>query len=309
MKAVGTALKLHLTAEVTTMALCWRIALLNGSVYRYTDHDKAITCTVSPYAGESFLPVDSFLGSAINSTRDGTVSDMEVLVAFSDDAISESDLLAGLLNGATVDVFSVNWHNVTQGYVVHARGWTVGRFEPSGETFKGELRSKLALLQQDILEVYSPTCRATLGDYRCKISMPYYTVTGRSVESADPSYPRQRFTASVLTGPDDRYRYGRVIWYAGLNAGLSMECIKWVLSTKEVTLFQPMPYEIKAGDTFSIEWGCDKKPPTCANVFGNIVNFRGEPTMQRTSEAKVSRQAHSAAWDHKVGPGPRTGKR
>lgn len=43
-----------------------------------------------------------------------------------------------------------------------------------------------------------------------------------------------------------------------------------------IELFEPMPFEIQVGDTFSIYAGCDKLRVTCRDKFDNIKNRRAE---------------------------------
>jgi uncharacterized phage protein (TIGR02218 family) len=40
-----------------------------------------------------------------------------------------------------------------------------------------------------------------------------------------------------------------------------------------------MPFNISAGDEFTIVAGCDKASRTCIEKFNNIINFRGEPDL------------------------------
>jgi len=44
-----------------------------------------------------------------------------------------------------------------------------------------------------------------------------------------------------------------------------------------LTLWQAMPEQIEAGDTFVVTAGCDKRFDTCRARFNNAVNFRGFP--------------------------------
>jgi uncharacterized phage protein (TIGR02218 family) len=38
-----------------------------------------------------------------------------------------------------------------------------------------------------------------------------------------------------------------------------------------------MPYPITAGDSYTLQQGCDKTIGTCSNRYNNAINFRGEP--------------------------------
>jgi hypothetical protein len=46
---------------------------------------------------------------------------------------------------------------------------TIGEIQRDGNMFVAELRGLKQMLQQNITEAYSSTCRATLGDTRCKV--------------------------------------------------------------------------------------------------------------------------------------------
>jgi hypothetical protein len=44
--------------------------------------------------------------------------------------------------------------------------------------FRAELRGLSQALSQQIVELYTPDCRADLGDARCKVNLAALTVTG-----------------------------------------------------------------------------------------------------------------------------------
>ena len=46
---------------------------------------------------------------------------------------------------------------------------------------------------------------------------------------------------------------------------------------REVTLWHPLRDQIEAGDTVSLQAGCDKRAETCRVKFDNFVNFQGFP--------------------------------
>ena len=68
---------------------------------------------------------------------------------------------------------------------------------------------------------------------------------------------------------------GIVTWLTGANSGQKMEVKKYTIGAIE--LFQPMPYTISIGDTYTVTAGCDKQLSTCRDRFANVANFRGEP--------------------------------
>src|SRR5690606_23716408 len=127
-------------------------------------------------------------------------------------------------------------------------------------------------LQQPLLDVYSPGCRATLGDARCGVDLGPHTQAG----AVTTVFDRRSFDASGLTLADPEYfHFGKVTWTSGANAGLSME-VQGSDGTL-VALFLPMPFPVEVGDTFDIVPGCNKALGTCRDEFANVPNFRGHP--------------------------------
>jgi uncharacterized phage protein (TIGR02218 family) len=68
----------------------------------------------------------------------------------------------------------------------------------------------------------------------------------------------------------------------GLNAGLSMEVKQ--SASGVLTLHERMPFEIVAGDAYSVYAGCTKRAfEDCRDKFNNYVNFRGFPDVPGAS--------------------------
>ena len=115
------------------------------------------------------------------------------------------------------------------------------------------------------------TCRAyvewTCADARTK----NFTVTGVT--------DTRIFTDSARTEANAEFDGGLVTWLTGNNAGYTMDCKKYTLTspTTTIELHEPMPFTIQVGDTGTITQGCDKSATTCKNTFSNLVNFRGFP--------------------------------
>ena len=80
---------------------------------------------------------------------------------------------------------------------------------------------------------------------------------------------------ATLAPASEYFQGGLVTWLTGLNAGLQHE-VK-LYTPGYVCLFQPAPYAIVIGDTYTISAGCDKVHSTCKNRFNNVINMRAEP--------------------------------
>jgi len=61
------------------------------------------------------------------------------------------------------------------------------------------------------------------------------------------------------------------------NLGLKMEVKSWVLSSRTLNLFLPMPFDVAPDDSVTVAAGCDKSLAVCRDTFDNLLNFRGEP--------------------------------
>lgn len=269
-KTVGANLKAHIALEVSTLALLWKLTRTDSQVFGFTDLDQDIT-----YDGTLYEASSGTLPSAATQSANLSVDNLDLTGFLSSQKISEADIQAGLYDGATMDIYLVNYKDLTQGHVVLAEGWIWGEVTIHENKFVVEVRSKAQKLAQKVVELYTPDCKADLGDSRCGIDVGYlYTENGTVTGVTD----RRTFADSSLGSfANDWFNYGVVTWVTGDNAGRSMEVKDFVTSTGEITLFHKMVQDIQVGDTFTISAGCDRLKDTCIDKFDNIINFRGEP--------------------------------
>jgi len=285
---VSAELLAHVAGERTTLAVCWRIARTDGVEFFFTSN--AVNLEID---GDTYEAATGTLASATAQDRGLNIDNIQATSFLSDDSITEADLAAGLFDGATVDVFFVNYMDLTMGKLWIGEGWILGPVTIRDNSFSAEIQGKIAKLQQEIVEVYSPTCRATFGDARCKVNLAALTqeaVVGSVTDS-------QTFVISGVTLPsgyEDMLRYGTLTWLAAEssevanNAGLAMEIKSYDAGTGEIVLFMGMPYAVTAGDRCTVVYGCPKTMEACAMfddpdstsddpTIGNTRNFRGEP--------------------------------
>lgn len=270
MKQVSTNLAGHLASEVTTLATCWKLKRRDNTILGFTDYDRdLIIDTVMYKASTGFSP------GAIDSAGSLRVDNIEVEGMISSGSITEADILAGLYDFAEIEIFGVNYMDLSQGSIKLRRGW-LGEVSLHKQQFIAEVRGLTQRLTQTTGEFYSASCRASLGDSRCKVSMGAHTVTG-SVTTAPSSL---QFLDTSRSEASDLFTFGTVRFTSGANNGLSMEVKEYLYTSGsggQIILALPMPYPILAGDSYSMTKGCDKTLATCFNRFNNVVNFRGEP--------------------------------
>lgn len=270
MKQISNELSAHLCGEVTTLATCWKLTRRDGGVQGFTDHDADID-----YDGVTYIAASGFSPSAVENSANLKVDQLEVEGMISDDSISEEDLLAGRYDFAEIEIFQLNYENLSHGILKLRRGW-LGEVSLSRTAFTAEVRGLTQLLAQNIGEYFSASCRASLGDSRCGIDMGSHTVTG----SATSVSSRGQFTDSARTEATSLFTSGKITFTSGANSGLSMEVKEYLYRSGIggiISLALPMPYSIAPGDAYSLQKGCDKTLSICHGRFANVANFRGEP--------------------------------
>ncbi len=265
MRTASSNLTAHLAGEVTSLAICWQLTLVGGTVMGFTDHTSDLTISSVLYkAATGFSP------TSVETKDKFSVDNLDVAGILDTAAITEVDIMAGKYDFAEILIFMVNVTDLTQGIVTHRRGW-LGEVSLKNGQFVAEVRGLAQKLQQNIVELFSPTCRAVFGDGRCKANLASYTVGG----TVNTITSRQVFISTAMTQAAGYFSGGEIQWLTGANAGRRMEIKEF--SNTQFTLVLPMPNNVAAGDTFNAIAGCDKTIGTCATRFSNAVNFRGEP--------------------------------
>lgn len=284
--------------DVTTLAACWRIERTDGTILRFTTHDRPLIVD-----GESYSPANSYSPGDVESSTDTSANQMEVMGITSED-ITEADLILGLFEHAKVDIFMVDYTDLTIPKTYIQSGW-MGQVTSQQESFRADLRGLNTRLSQSIGEVYTPECRYKFGSSRCTIDAQALAVTdtvdavpGLSADalSRPASSGSQLETAvrSTLTNPNDEFicfsrpeaagyfDFGVVEWLSGANQGLKMEVMRFDGGTFK--LLEGMPYQIEVFDQFKVYPGCDLLATTCKAKFNNLVNFGGFPTIPGTDD-------------------------
>ena len=236
-------------------------------------------CGWTTVTSDTYLSSAGFTNSAIENKSDLTVDNLDIQGVFDDASITLEDLRAGAFDYADIYIFMVNWQNLGQGILKMRRG-KLGEVTSSPQGwFTVELRGMTQLLQQQIVELYGPECRADLFDSRCALNAADYQATGHVVGVPTPT----TITISIDTTPahyvasDIWFQYGVINFTSGQNNGKTLEIKQWSHTLNLVTLYVTTGYPVAINDTFNILPGCDKTQPTCKTVFANLLNFRGEP--------------------------------
>jgi hypothetical protein len=163
-KNLTPAMRAHLDEEATRLAAIWRITRKDGAQFFFTDHDRDIV-----FGGGVYRADAGFARTAIRSDAGFAVDNLDLTGVFAEGGIVEDEVRAGLFDGAEIAISFVNWQDPDGHGEVRLRRGTLGetRLTPQGY-FHAELRGLSQPLAQSTLEVFSPNCRADLGDHRCK---------------------------------------------------------------------------------------------------------------------------------------------
>jgi uncharacterized phage protein (TIGR02218 family) len=254
-----------LDPQLTTLAFCWRLERRDGVCLGFTTHDRDLAIDGLVYrASPGMLP------SAVSSSDGFDAGGLEVSGALASDAIASEDLVDGRWDGAAVALFLTDWRDAGAERLALAKG-ELGDVAVKANGFEAELRGPAAALERPAVEQTSPSCRAELGDGRCRVDLAPLTRTSRIVAVEGETIVE---VADAVTGAD-AYAFGRLRWLTGANSGLESGILGSVETL--LTLRDPPPRIPVAGDLVEITQGCDKLFSTCRERFSNAGNFRGEP--------------------------------
>jgi uncharacterized phage protein (TIGR02218 family) len=274
--------------EVTTFAICWRLCLRNGKVMGFTSHDEDIWISEECYCAHG-----GFTASAITSSGNLSVDNLDVEGVLDHESIKEEDILSGLYDHAEICVFLVDYLNPCVNVIKLRKGW-LGEIKFGKSSFVAEVRGLLQAFTAKIGDLYSPICRAKFGDFRCKIDSSKFKIKDlyiakieddKNFTFCDANYKEQDFAEFLERQVNEQvggelkkcasFSNGILEFQDGANVGLSVE-IKYQ-DGFYICLKTSLPNRIKVGDKFSMITGCDKTFDACCGVYHNGVNFRGEP--------------------------------
>lgn len=273
MKTIPSALSDHLAGTSTTLCRCWRVIRLDGVTLGFTEHDRDISFDATIFEARCGLS-----STELDQTAAFGADTQDVQGAFSSERIEEDDLRGGRYDGATVELWLVNWSDPGQRLL--ERVFVFGEASMQDGAFRIELRSRSADLAQPFGRRFSRSCDADLGDTRCTVDL------GSALFSAAGSVETLRgelgFVAAGLSAYQSGwFSGGRLTFDSGMNAGLSIEVADHQSTAGLVSLqmWKALPNAVAPGDAFTVRAGCDKRFATCREKFANAVNFRGFPHM------------------------------
>ncbi len=284
MQTLSVAALEALRANVTTLAVCWRVERTDGELILGTEHDRDLEITTNSTDLDltgAYSCRAGITGSAVRSSSDMSVDNVDVSGAVNQGDLtiadlSAADIEAGLFDDASVTLFIVSWTNPDLFQLVYRTG-NVGEISRTSDgEYRTELRGLAQRLIQNIIDTYSPSCDAELGDSRCRVDVNPLTALGTVTAVTSPRQFALSLTYADSPLADGFYDGGEVEWLTGDNATYRMEVkLQVYQSPDDMLLYLPMPNDVQVGDTCLVRPGCDKTPGMCKLRFNNLVNFRG----------------------------------
>lgn len=187
MKTASAELDAHFQQEVTTLTTCWRITRLDLEQFHFTEHDKNIPFDIDGLGtSATYKASSSYNRSAIKNDDTLAVDNLDLTGVLALVDVDETDLRRGLFDYAVVEIFMVNWEDLTQGAMKLRKG-RLGEATITGNgLFFAELRGLTQAYSRRIGELYTPECRVDLGDERCKVPiLPEIAVRNKAYAVGD----------------------------------------------------------------------------------------------------------------------------
>lgn len=343
-RTLAGGLTTHLAGSVLTLATYVKLTRLDGTVMGFCSLDQDLT-----FGGVTYQAFSSVAASAVRASEGAGVDNLDIVGLITSTKIKDTDILAGLYDGASVEIGQVNYSDLTQGTVIHLTG-TLGEITEREGEYTAEIRSLSQRLAQQVGALTSATCRVrALGDTECQVSLGPFSITAITQAAnaqITTSTPHGYLVgnviylhaiggmtllndslATVLTVPTSTtltinvnttlagaytsggqigfrfsktvssvtsnlvltfgsmnasanfFRYGRVQFTSGLNAGFAREVKSHTNSAGSavLTLQDGFPFAVAPGDGATLEAGCDRTPSICTNRYGNLINIASEP--------------------------------
>lgn len=278
----------HLERDCTTLCHCWLLERRDGVRFGFTDHDRPLS-----FGGQDYEPETGFTQTEMRDTLGMSVDSTDVEAALSSEVLSEDDIAAGRLDGASVRTFLVNW--TAPGQHAELRSAVIGRIKRADGRLVAELESVAAYLDRPNGRHLRRGCDAVLGDARCGVSLAGGGFVGAGEVVGTPAPATVRVTGLDVFDPG-WFTEGVVTWEGGATSRVADH-----LASGEGTFLvldggYPEP---AIGATFTVVAGCDKRFETCKAKFGNAASFRGFPHLPG-NDAAYGYVANDAVHDGKA---------
>lgn len=281
MRAASVSLKARIALGTISLCRIWSVTRRDGTIKYFTDHDTNVI-----FDSNTYVATNSFNISNLRSTLAGGSTSADLTIVFSDSGISYDDAIRGFYDNAEMVLSIIDYQNPSYGTITMVDGFLGAISLGDKNVGSCEVIGRLQSALNRIGEFYTPECRASLGDSRCKINIALFSTTGVVTTVTN----NRKFRVDFVTDPVNYlYSLGQIKWSSGNNNGTSLECLAQYAidaTIDELILAMHTAKDVQVGDTLTIYAGCDKRPVTCIGTFNNFVNYRGEPHVPNSDKIK-----------------------
>jgi uncharacterized phage protein (TIGR02218 family) len=172
MKTLTAGMITHIEQTVTTLAACWRLTREDGTAFHFTSHDQNLDIDLNDGEGtQTYKASTAFNRTAVKNDDSLGVDNLNIQGGFDSADIDEDELQLGLFDHAVVEVFMVNWEDLTDGIIWIRKGRLGEATLTSQGAFFAELRGLTQNFSRRIGKLISPTCRTSLGSTDCGVPL------------------------------------------------------------------------------------------------------------------------------------------
>lgn len=259
-------------APYETSAWCLRIVCENSTIIRLTDYPFDLVMS----NGQVYESDSGYSASSLSevSTLAPSALDLEGIVGHG--GVSRAEIASGMLDGASLFLFRVDYLNPVEDYEECGRGW-LGKTELIDDKYRIEMMSLSDALNESVTVTCTPLCRHDLGSSgyaECGVSLAPLTVTSTLTHVTNATVFRDSSRGEAA----DWFGAGTFRMTSGPNVGMRPIEIKSYAADGTITLHEPLYYLPTVGQSFEMIPGCRKrKTEDCKNKYNNILNFGGFP--------------------------------
>ncbi len=262
MRQVSPAMKQYLQERVLHLVYCWKITLFDGTILGFTNHQKNIS-----FEGVVYRSEEAVSKTAITFSERLAPDNIDISGMIKEVQILESELLAGRFDHADIEIFLVNYQDLSAGKIPLS-SYNIGEVKVERGEYQFDIRGKSQLYKQVSGRSYTNSCYLDYGSAKCGAT-DKVTLTG-SVTSMVNS---KVFSDSSKNQAANFFNEGILEWTSGSNKGVKMR-VKAFANT-QFTLALPMLMPVSVGDTFTVSNGCGKLLRHCRDDHNNVINYRG----------------------------------
>lgn len=273
-KTISPGLKAHYAQGSTTISRQWKATRRDGFVLAVT------TCTRDLLVdGTVYRAAEGFNPRAVSQEATAAVVNTDVSGALAED-ITETEFEAGLWDGCVVEIFEVNYRDLSMGRL-DIGTFTMGNISVAGGSFQAEMRGQTQALQNTVGRIVTAGCPWKFGDPdTCRVDLAPLTVTGTITSVTD----LRTFADASRAEPADYFGAGVITFISGANEGQSLEIYSFASGAFVTHL--PFLNNVAVGDSYEATPGCRKRfQEDCKTKWANVVNFGGFPYLPGNDRA------------------------